>query len=119
MKETNAPRFFVEPAHIGNDLVRITGPDVIHITRVLRLRRGSIVVLLDGKGKSYEAEIQSPGRNEVFCRIKKELLTAPVCPVQVTLVQGIPKAAYSAHRDCRHGGFSNGPLPVGGSRRGN
>ncbi|MDD2553561.1 MAG: 16S rRNA (uracil(1498)-N(3))-methyltransferase [Desulfotomaculaceae bacterium] len=91
MKETNAPRFFVEPAHIGNDLVRITGPDVIHITRVLRLRRGSIVVLLDGKGKSYEAEIQSPGRDEVVCRIKKELLTASACPVQVTLVQGIPK----------------------------
>lgn len=91
MKETNAPRFFVEPAHINDSLVRITGPDVIHITKVLRLGRGSTVVVLDGRGKSYEAEIQSPGRDEVVCRIKKELLTAPACPVHVTLVQGIPK----------------------------
>lgn len=91
MKETNAPRFFVDPAHINDSLVRITGPDVVHITRVLRLGRGSTVVVLDGRGKSYEAEIQSPGRDEVVCRIKEELLTAPPCPVRVTLAQGIPK----------------------------
>jgi 16S rRNA (uracil1498-N3)-methyltransferase len=91
MKETNAPRFFVDPGDINGSLVCITGPDVIHITRVLRLGTGSTVIVLDGRGKSYEAEIHSAGRDEVVCEIKKELLTTPACPVKVTLVQGIPK----------------------------
>lgn len=91
MKEVNAPRFFIDPGRIYGKLARITGPDVVHITRVLRLGIGSTVVVLDGRGKSYEAEIQSAGRDEVVCEIKKELLTAPACPVKVTLVQGIPK----------------------------
>ncbi len=91
MKETNAPRFFIDPAQIKDGLARITGPDVNHITRVLRLGRGDTVVVLDGGGKSYEAEVQDPGRDEVVCRVKRELLTTPACPVKVTLVQGIPK----------------------------
>lgn len=91
MKETAAPRFFVDPGRINDNLARITGPDVIHITRVLRLGKGSTVVVLDGRGRSCEAEIVSSGRDEVVCEIKKELSPAPACPVQVTLVQGIPK----------------------------
>lgn len=91
MKETGAPRFFVDPGRINGSQVRITGPDVAHITRVLRLGKGGTLIVLDGRGRSYEAEIQSPGRDEVVCEIKKELLTTPACPVKVTLVQGIPK----------------------------
>ena len=91
MKETDAPRFFVDPGGISDGAVRITGPDVVHITRALRLGKGTAVVVLDGRGKSYEAEILNTGRDEVLCEIKKELMEVPACPVKVTLVQGIPK----------------------------
>ncbi len=91
MKGPNTPRFFVDPGSIKEGLVRITGPDVVHITRVLRLGRGSTVVVLDGRGRSYEAEVRSTSRDEVVCGIIEELLTPPACPVKVTLVQGIPK----------------------------
>ncbi|NLJ76910.1 MAG: 16S rRNA (uracil(1498)-N(3))-methyltransferase [Peptococcaceae bacterium] len=91
MRGINARRFFVDPAFIDDPLIRITGPDVNHITRVLRLGPGSTVVVLDGRGRSYEAEIQNPGKEEVLCRIKKELLTVPACPVKLTLAQGVTK----------------------------
>ena len=91
MKEVSAPRFFVEPEQINDGVVRVAGSDVIHISRVLRLGRGSLLTILDGRGKSYEAEILELDKHEVVCEIKRELLTVPACPVKVTLVQGIPK----------------------------
>ena len=91
MREDDAPRFFVSPDQIKESRVRITGPDVSHIARVLRLGRGSALTILDGRGKSYAAVIQELGRDEVLCEINKELPSTPACPVKVTLVQGIPK----------------------------
>lgn len=91
MKEAGAPRFFADPGQINDGVIRITGPDVIHISRVLRLGRGSLLTVLDGRGKSYEAVIRDLDRDEVVCEIIKQLLTTPACPVKVTLVQGIPK----------------------------
>jgi 16S rRNA (uracil1498-N3)-methyltransferase len=91
MKEAGAPRFFANPGQINDGVIRITGPDVIHISRVLRLGRGSLLTVLDGRGKSYEAVIRELDRDEVICEITKQLLTTPACPVKVTLVQGIPK----------------------------
>jgi 16S rRNA (uracil1498-N3)-methyltransferase len=91
MRADDAPRFFVSPDQIKESRIRITGPDVNHIARVLRLGRGSALTILDGKGKSYAAVIQELVRDEVFCEINKELPLIPACPVKVTLVQGIPK----------------------------
>lgn len=91
MREDDAPRFFVSPGQIKESMIRITGPDVTHIARVLRLGRGSALTILDGRGKSYAAVIQHFERDEVLCEIKRELLSTPACPVKVTLVQGIPK----------------------------
>jgi 16S rRNA (uracil1498-N3)-methyltransferase len=91
MSEAHAHRFFVSPNQINEGLVRITGPDVKHIATVLRLGRGSVLTILDGRGKSYAAVIQELGRDEVVCAINQELPATPACPVKVTLVQGIPK----------------------------
>lgn len=91
MREDDGPRFFVSPEQIKECRIRITGPDVNHIARVLRLGRGSALTILDGRGKSYAAVIHELGRDEVFCDINKELPSTPACPVKVTLVQGIPK----------------------------
>lgn len=35
------PRFFVEPGQIRDGYIYLTGQDVVHITRVLRLGRGT------------------------------------------------------------------------------
>ncbi len=85
-------RFFVSPERIVNGHVSITGPDVIHISKVLRLKAGDVLTVLDGLGKSYDAVIRTTGRDEVVCDIIKELPAVAPPRVKVTLVQGIPKS---------------------------
>ncbi len=85
------PRFFVSQDRIVNGRISITGPDAVHISRVLRLKAGDGLTLLDGLGKSYEAVIRTSGRDGIVCAIKREIQApAPPC-VKVTLAQGIPK----------------------------
>ncbi len=85
------PRFFVAPEQINNDQVYISGPDVNHINRVLRLGPGDGLLVLDGRGGAYEAVIEKACREQVTCTIKKEVAAGTGIPVRVTLVQGIPK----------------------------
>lgn len=85
------PRFFVSPEQIKDGRVTITGPDVNHISRVLRLGAGDCLTVLDGLGKAFDAVIEKPGKEEVVCAIRKEFPAGGTPPVRVTLVQGIPK----------------------------
>ena len=85
------PQFFVSPEKIKGGRVYITGPDVNHITRVLRLGPGDRITVLDGRGGAYEAVIESTGREEVVCAAGRELPAGGAPPLRVTLVQGVPK----------------------------
>lgn len=84
-------RFFVEPSQIRGGRAVITGSDVSHISRVLRLGPGDAITLLDGCGGVFHAVIEKAGRSEVTCAVKERLETAGGLPLKVTLVQGIPK----------------------------
>lgn len=86
------PRFFVSPEQINNASVYISGPDVNHIRRVLRLGPGDNLTILDGCGRAYEAVIEKTCREQVVCTIRKEVPAGAALPIKVTLVQGIPKA---------------------------
>ena len=46
-------RFFVEPALLGGDRVVLTGQQAHQMSRVLRLKVGDRVVLVDGAGQEY------------------------------------------------------------------
>jgi len=85
------PRFFVAPEQINKNQVYISGPDVNHINRVLRLGPGDGLLILDGRGGVYEAVIEKACRGQVICTIKKEAPAGNGIPVRVTLVQGLPK----------------------------
>ena len=84
-------RFFIKPSQIQNRWATITGTDVNHITRVLRLTKGDRVLLLDGAGSVFLAEIEKASRDAVTCLIIERLPVADGPSVRVTLIQGIPK----------------------------
>lgn len=85
------PRFFVSPDQIKEGHIHITGPDVNHISRVLRLGAGDILTVLDGRGKSYEAVIEKPAGDGIVCAVRKVTVLGDAPLLKVTLVQGIPK----------------------------
>lgn len=84
-------RFFVEPSQIKKGFVTITGADVVHIRRVLRLGIGDTMTVLDGQGTAYKTRIAGMGKDSIHCEITKEYDAGGEPPVRVTLVQGLPK----------------------------
>lgn len=84
-------RFFVKPEQINENTVIITGPDVKHISHVLRMQPGRQLTVLDGQGNAYLAEITAIDKEQVTCRLldREQLHTEP--NIKITLVQGLPK----------------------------
>lgn len=110
-------RFFVTPDDMTEDSAVITGEDVKHISRVLRMRRGDRVMLSDGRGYEYPAEIEDISGE----RVELRLLDKRRCPAEpkrrITLYQGIPKAGKMELiiQKCVELGV-NGIIPVAAER---
>jgi len=83
-------RFFTTDIE-GNN-ARITGSDVRHIQRVLRLDIGDAIVVCDGDGRAYNAVIRSVEEGAVLCHITAPLSTAAEPRCRVTLIQALPKS---------------------------
>lgn len=87
------PRFFVTKEAINNNKITISGEDVLHIGKVLRLREGDEITVCDGDGCDYECAIDSVFKKEVICSVLSS--SANVCEdgVKITLYQSLPKAS--------------------------
>lgn len=86
-------KFFVDKKDIVDNLVRITGDDVKHIYKVLRLVKGDAIVINDKEGEEYEASIENVTKTEVTAHITKRLEMKNESPVKLYLYQGIPKSS--------------------------
>ncbi len=84
-------RFFTEPQNISEDIAEIF-EDSRHIEKVLRMSCGDQIIVFDGSGFEYTAELISIEKN--FCKAKiletKKSLSEP--ETKITLFQGIPKS---------------------------
>lgn len=84
-------RFFVHPHQIADSLITITGSDVNHIARVLRLKIGDQIMAADGTGREYLAELTVIDGQKVEAVIKDSLTSRNEPPLDVYLLQGLPK----------------------------
>ncbi len=83
-------RFYLPPELCGNDALRIEGHEAHHASRVLRVKCGELVVVLDGAGHEFLCEIAAVSRDTVTLRVKqKNSIPAPSC--SITLLVAIPK----------------------------
>ena len=62
-----------------------------YLTRVLRLRAGESLVLYNGDGRDYTAELVSAQRNQVRVRVFARLSAVAESPLDLTLVQAISR----------------------------
>lgn len=86
-------RFFVESNNVMDDEIIVTGEDVQHISKVLRLRQGDRIMLCDGEGTDYLAEILELDKHSVRTGIITREPSRSEPDIEVILYQGIPKAA--------------------------
>ena len=92
MSDISLRRFLVEDLEIEDDFCVIKGREAHHMSRVLRMGRGDALVLLDGKGGRFLAEIQSVSREAVKVRIQKSLDHEPPPALEITLCQAVIKS---------------------------
>lgn len=84
-------RFFVESSSDGSDEIVITGDDVVHITRVLRLGVGDEITVCDSCATDCVCSIESISKDEVIAHINDRYPNPSEPPVNITLYQGVPK----------------------------
>lgn len=84
-------RFFTEPENINEDSARIL-EDAGHITRVLRMEPGEKILLFDGSGYEYLAELTCIDAKECIASILQKTYSEQEPDISVTIFQGIPKS---------------------------
>lgn len=87
-------RFFVPPDTIAGREVRLGGDLAHQIVRVLRLRRGETVVLLNSRREEFDVELLEVGAEEVTGRVvaKREASREPL--VHLTLALALLKGDH-------------------------
>ena len=84
-------RFFVSPEQISGDNAVLTGDTARQISKVLRLREGDCICLLDGSGIEHNARISAVSRDEVEARIFETGSCANEARLRLTLAICHPK----------------------------
>lgn len=87
------PKFFTPIDHILEDTLTIDSEDVAHIKKVLRLSAGDIITVCDGKGFDYIVRIRQFLAGAIECEILEKYPVQSEADIQVTIYQGLPKAA--------------------------
>ena len=85
-------RFFVENILLTEGLISITGKEARHITNVLRMKKGEVLIIMDGKGRLFESEIEKLHSGAVEVKIIKSIPSPPSSPIEINLVQALIKS---------------------------
>lgn len=83
--------FFVTPDQVKDGYCFITGQDVEHIRRVLRMKPGDQIGIRDGISRNYIGELQAIGQEKIEVRILSEESKDSELPARIYLFQGLPK----------------------------
>jgi 16S rRNA (uracil1498-N3)-methyltransferase len=85
-------RFFVPPSWVQDNEVTVTGPQAHQIARVLRMRPGDRVIVLDNSGWELETRLASVEREVVTGEVLHRRLAAGEPRTKISLFQGVLKS---------------------------
>jgi 16S rRNA (uracil1498-N3)-methyltransferase len=89
----NPKHTFYVPPSSGRDLVALPAEEGRHADRVLRLREGAPVFLVDGQGTRSTAVLEEVSRRLVTARIESSILEPPALARRVTVGAALLKNA--------------------------
>ena len=89
VRQGRTPRLYVDAELIPQTSLDLPDDAAHHAARVLRLREGDPVLLFDGRGSEYEAQLSMPGRGKVVAGIGARRDVDRESPLAVTLVQAV------------------------------
>ena len=83
-------RFYLPPDQCLDASLWLTGREAHHALRVVRVRRGQRVTVLDGAGHEFLCDVQEFDRDKVRLSVAEKHSHRPP-PCRLTLVQALPK----------------------------
>ena len=87
------PKFFVENSQIRENEITITGQDINHIRKVLRLKVDSqITVCNKDTGTNYHCSIKAIEKEKIICTILGQSDDTTEPSTYIHIFQGLPKA---------------------------
>ncbi len=86
-------RFFIDRNNIKKGGIIITGENVNHISKVLRLKKNDKIILCDGKGTDYMVSIDSMDKYTVRTTIIHKGVSIGETDLDVVVYQGVPKSS--------------------------
>ncbi len=89
------PIFHALPESIQNDTITLSTAESRHAVKVLRLKRGDLVMVIDGLGRAYRGELamgEGAGRRQVTIVQTLRGFGEPV--VKLTLAAGLSTARF-------------------------
>jgi len=84
-------RFFIETSNIDGRKAVLTGSDARHARRVLRMKSGDRILLFDGQGEQYHAEIVDMLPDSIETRIVGCCTSQAETPLRITIAQAFLK----------------------------
>ena len=72
--------------------VKLPVAGAYHVARVLRMREGAPLILFDGSGGEYQAEITRVDGDAVTAKLMNQTPGTAESPLKVTLVQGVSRS---------------------------
>lgn len=85
-------RFQVKPQDVTGSSLTIRGQNAQHLVRVLRLGPGDEIYAFDNSGLEYKARVEQTNQAEVVCSVLDRYEPSIEPPLDVFLLQGLPKA---------------------------
>lgn len=92
MAHSGLRRFFVEEIEAIDGRCVLKGAEAKHVAKVLRMRRGDRLVIMDGRGNRFLATIESASPREVQVSLDRRLPVPPPSPVNITLCPALLKS---------------------------
>ena len=83
-------RFYLPPEHCAGTALRLHGREAHHALRVLRVKYGELVAVLDGMGNEFLCTVEHCSRDAVTLSVSLKHFT-PERPCPVTLLVAVPK----------------------------
>jgi 16S rRNA (uracil1498-N3)-methyltransferase len=84
-------RIYCDGPLTADSVVPLSSAGAYHVARVLRMRPGAPLVLFDGSGIDYKAEITEVDGDKVVVHLRGQTPGTGESPLRITLVQGISR----------------------------
>lgn len=85
-------RILVENIVPSVDRLSITGSEARYINKVLRMKKGQDLIIMDGRGRSFQSTIERVSYSEVTVKVERPLPPQPSSAVEITLCQALLKS---------------------------